>query len=105
MQAGRLNRRCVIQVIGTGFDTIGQPVDTWTDSAVIWGNVRHLNGTESIKAGGVTSAVQASIRIRYNAGINAGMRAVVEGRVYQIKAVMPDMQKREFTDLVCEFIS
>lgn len=105
MQAGRLNRRCTLQAPGTTTDEIGQPIPGWTDVATVWGDVRLRSGLESIKAGASVSTVQASIRIRYRAGINAGMRIVHNLTAYNITAVQPDVGGREFVDLVCEVVA
>jgi SPP1 family predicted phage head-tail adaptor len=67
---GQLRDRIEIQRRATGQDALGQPAQGWELVAKLWANVRHLNGTEAIKAGAVTSAVNASIRIRWRAGID-----------------------------------
>ena len=102
--AGRLTTPIVIQQQTTTTDAIGQPLLTWTDFALVWANVKHLSGSEAIKAGAVTSAVQASMRVRWLTGIDAGMRVLSDGQTYQIKAVLPDA-RREYTDLVVELVS
>src|SRR5690606_11880366 len=104
MNSQQYNTRLTIQAPGTAVDALGQPIPGWTDVATVWGDVRHLNGTESIKAGAVTSAVNASIRIRWRTGLDAGMRVLVGATVYEIKAVLPDTQRREHVDLVCEVL-
>ena len=105
MQAGRLNRRCVLQTPGTAQDELGQPIPGWTDVAPLWADIRMKSGLESIKAGAPVSVVAASVRIRYRAGVNAGMRVVHNLQAYDIKAVMPDVSGREFLDLVCEVVN
>jgi len=105
MQAGRLNRRCVIQTPSTATDELGQPIPGWTDVATVWGDVRLRSGLESVKAGAVVSTVQASVRIRYRTGVNAGMRLTHNLVNYSIVAVQPDVGGREYVDLVCEVVS
>ena len=105
MQAGRLNRRCVLQTPGTAQDELGQPIPGWTDVATVWGDVRLRSGLESVKAGAVVSTVQASVRIRYRTGINAGMRVLVDSVPYEVLAVQPDVGGREYVDLVCQVVS
>lgn len=105
MQAGRLNRRCVLQAPSTARDELGQPIPGWTDVASVWADIRMKSGLESIKAGAPVSVVAASVRIRYRAGVNAGMRVVHNLQAYEIKAVMPDVSGREFLDLVCEVVN
>ena len=105
MQAGRLNRRCLLQSPSQSVDAIGQPIPGWTDVALVWASIRHLSGVEAIKADAVTSTVKASIRIRYRTGLNAGMRVVHGAQVYSIEAVMPDVGGREYVDLVAEVVA
>ena len=105
MQAGRLNRRCALQSPGTATDEIGQPIPGWTDVATLWADIRMKSGLEAIKAGAPVSTVQASIRVRYRAGINAGMRVVHNLTAYEILAVQPDVGGREYVDLVCQVVS
>ena len=105
MQAGRINRRCTLQTPNTETDEIGQPIPGWTDVATVWADIRLKSGLEAIKAGTPVSTVQASIRIRYRAGINAGMRIVHNLTAYNITAVQPDVGGREFVDLVAEVVS
>ena len=105
MQAGRLNRKCTLQAPGTATDPLGQPIPGWTDVATVWADIRMKSGLESIKAGASVSVVQASVRIRYRSGVNAGMRLVHNLVAYDIKAVMPDIGGREYLDLVCEVVA
>ena len=105
MQAGRLNRRCTLQAPGTAQDELGQPIPGWTDVATVWGDVRLRSGLESVKAGAPVSVVQASIRVRYRAGITAGMRVVHNLQAFNIVAVMPDVGGREYVALVCEVVA
>ena len=105
MQAGRLNRRCTLQQPGTATDALGQPIPGWTDVAMVWADIRMKSGLESIKAGAPVSVVQASIRIRYRAGITAGMRVVQNLQAFNIVAVMPDVGGREYVDLVAEVVA
>ena len=105
MQAGRLNRRCVLQSPAQSVDEIGQPIPGWTDVATVWADIRLKSGLEAIKAGAPVSTVQASIRVRYRAGITAGMRVVHNLQVYEILAVQPDVGGREYVDLVCQVVS
>lgn len=105
MRAGQLKTRISIERPSTATDELGQPIEGWADVAVVWGDVRHLSGTESIKAGAVTSAVNASIRIRWMTGLDAGMRVLIGAVPYAIKAVLPDMRGRQYVDIVAEVVA
>ena len=75
MKAGTLNNRITIQRRTGGEDAWGAPLPAgWEDVAQVWANVRHVSGSEMIRADADGSKVKASIRIRWRCGIDAGMR-------------------------------
>jgi SPP1 family predicted phage head-tail adaptor len=102
VRAGTLNARVTIEQPTAGQDAVGQPVLTWTTVAVVWAHVRHRSGMETIRGDADTSVVKASIRIRYKTGLNAGMRVTHGASTYDIRAVLMDVEHKEYTDLVCE---
>ena len=104
VRAGALNSRVTIQSPTATQDAAGQPIPTWADVATVWANVRHLSGTESIKADAESSTVKASIRIRKRPDIDASMRVVLGTTNYQVRAVLPDEIDRDKLDLVCEVV-
>ena len=105
MYAQQLRNVVTIEQRGSGYDEAGQPVTTWTTFATVRADVRHLSGTETIKADAVASVVKASVRVRWLEGVKAGMRVKVGGAVYEIRAVLPDVARREHVDLVCEVVN
>lgn len=105
MQAGRRNTRCVIQRRTGGTNDWGEPLpEGWEEHATVWANVKHLSGSEAIKADVETSTVRASIRLLYRTDITAGMRVLIGTAVYDIEAVLPDMAQRKHVDLVCKLV-
>lgn len=105
MDAGRLNRKVVIERRVTGQDALGQPSTTWETVATVWADIRILGGLETLKAGADTSIVKASIRVRWKTGIDAGMRVKHGADLYDIKSVQPDVSRRMHIDLVCERVA
>jgi SPP1 family predicted phage head-tail adaptor len=102
MGAGAFNFRVTLQQRPSGKDDFGQEVvGDWTEIARLWADVRHVNGLEAVKGGADLSTVRASVRIRHRTGIDAGMRLLIDGRPYDIRAVMPTSD-RAFIDLACE---
>lgn len=105
MQAGQLDTPITIQRKTGGTDAWGAPLpEAWEDYATVWANVRHLSGTESIKAGADVSVVRASIRIRWRTDITAGMRVLHGAAVYDVEAVLPGA-RREYVDLQAKRVS
>jgi SPP1 family predicted phage head-tail adaptor len=104
IRAGQLTRQVTIRRRDSGSDALGQPVNTWSDVATVWADVRHQSGMEAIKGDARVSNVKASIRIRYRTDILAGDRVILGSVTYEVLGVMPDEQRREFTDLACEVV-
>lgn len=104
MDPGKLNRLVVIKRPATGIDTLGQPLSGRLDLATVWASIVRKSGAETIRADQDVSKVQASIRIRMRADVDATMEVHHAGTVYEIKAVLPDEKTREWLDLVCEVV-
>lgn len=104
MQAGRLRNKVTIQAPGMTQAEDGQPIASWSTLATVWADIRTQGGLESIKSGAVTSVVKASVRIRHRTDITAGMRILHGSTTYHITAVLPDVAKRQYVDLVCEVV-
>lgn len=101
MKAGPLRDRITVQDKSIVQDESGQPLTTWTDVAFLWANVVYTSGLSAISSGMDTSNVKASIRIRYRAGIDAGMRVMFGATIFSIEGVLPH-KSTGMIDLVCQ---
>lgn len=104
--AGRLNKRVALQRKTIVTDGWGQPSESWSTVATVWGNVRTITGSgfvnSEFQSGGTEiSRTTASIRIRKRHDITHDMRALVGSTVYDIRAVLPDEEGDEYMDLAC----
>lgn len=103
MDSGSLNKRVEIWEKSAGVDDWGQPLpEAWQLRVRLWANIRHPSGSQSIKADAPVSTVRASIRIRFRTDIVASMQVRYKTTVYDIQAVLPDLERQEHVDLVCE---
>lgn len=102
MDIASLRTRVTLQTLTAGVDSIGQPVTTWVDTAVLWADVRYLSGLSAIKAGADVSLSKVSIRLRYRT-VTAGQRIKQGANIYNIEAVLPGA-RRAYVDLVCESV-
>jgi SPP1 family predicted phage head-tail adaptor len=57
---------------------------------------------EFVAANAIQGVVNTDIVIRWRPGLKPSMRCVHEGRIYDIKAVVPDIKLRQFATLLCE---
>lgn len=108
MEAGRLDRRVVIQKKVVVQDTFGQETITWTTVCTLWGEVLPLTGREFLEGRQETAEVSTRIRVRYYQGIEPEYRAsvVVDGTtiVYNILAVLHLGTARRELQLMCREI-
>lgn len=102
MDFSKLKHRITIQSKSGGVDELGQPLNTWVDVATPRASIIHKSGLQALKADAETSITAASFRIRYKSGLTAGMRIVRGADIYDIKAVLPDLEGRRWVDLICE---
>lgn len=105
MQAGQLNTPIEILKKTKGQDANGATAESWLTHVQVWADFRHKSGMSSLQADAVTEAVTASARIHYRTDIDDGMRIRADGMVYSIKAVLPDSNRHEYMDLVCEKVA
>jgi SPP1 family predicted phage head-tail adaptor len=101
MRIGKLNRRVSIQACTAVQDDAGQEVATWTEVAKPWANVRFLNGKEYSTSGTMVSGATVSIQIRYRTDLDATMRVVQGSTIYNVLAVLPDEEDRDYLYLAC----
>jgi len=104
-EPGKRNRKISVRQQATTQDAIGQPVNTWTEVAKLWAEVTHRSGKQVMRADQDVSIVTVNFRVRRRTNITAAMRVWFAGKVYEIKAVIPDERDRESMDLLCEVIN
>ena len=102
MEIGKLNRRIAIERPTLTQDDTGAYTTVWGQIASPWADIRYVSGLEAVRSDAPVSISKASMRIRRRAGIDATCRVLYDGKVFDVKAVLPDEQGREFIDLVCE---
>lgn len=105
MHAGQLNTPIEILKKSKLEDISGATTEVWLTHMQVWADFRHKSGMSSLQADAVTEAVKASARIHYRTDIDDGMRIRADGMVYSIKAVLPDANRHEYMDLVCEKVA
>lgn len=106
MRAGQLRHRVTIQTLTVSQDGYGEPTETWSNTATVWGEVRPLiaQTREALtQASGQRVARQTfNVRLRWREGIApATTRVLWDDQVLDVEAVMdPDGRRREL-DLIC----
>ena len=105
MRAGPLRERLALQTNAPSQDSYGQPLESWSTTATVWGAVESASGTERA----MTSQEQVvigeavfRIRIRWRGSVSVKQRLVwtVRSRTFEIEAVL-DGSGREEIVLLC----
>ncbi|WP_304335592.1 phage head closure protein [Conchiformibius steedae] len=105
MQAGKLNTRIVLQRPIEQRDSYGSIVKTWQTVAHLWADVRFQSGREYQRNHADLGVATASVRIRYRRDADNSMRILLPNHndmVLAVVAVLPDVNGRVYTDLVCK---
>ena len=85
-------------------DSQGDIVNNIVSVAILWADIRFLNGKEFIKSG-IASSNSVSIRLRWDSKadkITANDIVKWKDKIINITAVLPDMETRAYIDLVGE---
>lgn len=91
MRSGKLRHRVVIEKPGQTQDpATGEMMPGWAPVATVWAAIEPLSAREFIAAQAGQSEITARVTIRYRPGIDATMRIIHRGRVYNIHGVLPD---------------
>ncbi|MCC7006005.1 MAG: phage head closure protein [Ottowia sp.] len=101
LPAANFSQRVRLQKQITTQNSLGESVGTWINVALVWADIRYLNGKEYLAAQLEISKANISMRIRWRNDVNAAMRVLHGNHIYNIEVVLPDMQERMHLDLVC----
>ena len=104
MQAGRLNRRVVIERKTITRDSdFGSELVAWETYAERWAEVRDINAVERVSGPLRTVTRVTMVTVRWVDGLTADMRlrCVDDGRLLAITSIA-ELRRREGQQLVCE---
>jgi SPP1 family predicted phage head-tail adaptor len=102
MDARLLTERLTLQAKAVTRDALGGEVLTWSDQATVWARVEAITGREVHAAQQLQAEVtlRAQIRARPDLAISAEWRALWNGDVLAIHAVLPS-PRRDMLTLLC----
>ena len=110
MRAGEINQLVRVERRSSAVDEAGQPVETWEPVDDIWAGIANETGMAAIRSG-LQGSVPASIArysflVRFETvqalGIDAGMRLLHEGLVFEVKGVTRDLKNRDRAYIITE---
>ena len=91
MDVGKLRHRVTIQKqVKTQDALTGEMVVSWADLKQAWASLEPLSVREFIASQTTQSKVTARVTMRYDAEVNASMRIIYRGKIYNIEGVLAD---------------
>ncbi len=102
-RAGKYRHRITLQAFTVSRDPLGGDTKTWVDwHKDVPAEVVPLSGREFTAASAEHGQVTARMEIPYLPGVLGSMRAVFDGTVYAIRAVLPDPTARNYINLMVD---
>jgi SPP1 family predicted phage head-tail adaptor len=105
LAAGPMEHRLTFQRLVSGQDAAGQPLKTWENLPTlptVWGSAQPLRGKEFLAANQVQATAEVKFTIRYRTDLDASMRLLWRGVVYELVAPPIDVNGRaESLELMC----
>jgi len=102
MRIGELRHRVTLRKKEIAEDALKQQSEVWTDIATVWARIEPLSGREYFAARQENAEVTAKITIRYRKDVTPDMRAVSEGRVFDVLSMINPEERNISLVLMCK---
>ncbi|MEL6298932.1 MAG: phage head closure protein [Pseudomonadota bacterium] len=99
---GALRHRVTIEAPVRTATEGGAAVESWSQFATVFASLTPAAGRERVVGDGIDADVSHVIRCRYRAGVTAAMRVNFGGRLFDIRAVIDEGERRRWLRLHCE---
>jgi len=99
VRAGELRHRLTIEIPQRLSDGAGGAIVTWAQVASIWAHIKPVSARELRAAEQRAEKLTHKIILRYRSDINATMRLVGAGRIFNINAIINEDERDHW--LVC----
>lgn len=101
LRAGTLNKRVILQTVGTSADGRGGVTETWSDTTTLWAHVEELSGSESFESQQIASNLTHRVTLRYRTSVVPQQRLKYGTRILKIVSVTNPDQRNEMLQLMC----
>lgn len=101
LAAGRLRRRVVLSTRVLTQNLYGEPVESWTTLATVWGAVEPVRGKDFWTAKQQMETASAKILIRYRSDLTSVHRATADGVTWDILSIVMPESRKEHMELYC----
>lgn len=102
MKIGSLRHRVTLQQKTVTEDDLKQQSEVWSDITTEWARIEPLSGMEYFAAKQINVDISVRITIRYRPGIISDLRAVFDGRIFEVLSVINPDERCESLVLMCK---
>jgi SPP1 family predicted phage head-tail adaptor len=99
---GALRRRLTLEAPVRTEGEGGTAAIAWSPVAQVWAAVAPLAGRETVAADAVTGRVTHEVRLRFRDGVRPEMRFAAGSRMFEIRAVLDEDERRRWLVCLCE---
>ena len=99
---GLLRHKVTLQELVKTSDLQGGYTESWSTRCELWAAVDELSSREAGRYGQVSVSQQMRFRLRAVTGITETMRLLHQGKVYNIRAIIPVGDDRRVIDIIAE---
>jgi len=102
MRAGKLRHRLALRSNTPTYDANGQPDDSYSTIATVWGSVSPLDGRETEFADKVTAEATHIVVIRYDSNIDVEYQIAHDSRTLQVVSIIDKDDRNIQQTLLCK---
>ncbi|MDX2259412.1 MAG: phage head closure protein [Hyphomicrobiaceae bacterium] len=102
MRIGDLRQRLVLERPVLVSDGGGGASEDWQSVADVWAAIEPLTGSERLEADAIAGTVSHEVWLRWRAGVGSDMRLRLGERLFDIRAVIDEGERRRFLRCLCE---
>jgi SPP1 family predicted phage head-tail adaptor len=101
-QAGRYRYRLRFEEPVRIMDERGESIiDHWAEVFTVWGSLEPLTGREYMASSEFRSGITTKARVRWRVDLDASLRIVCQGVVYNIEAILPTQGLHKEAQIMC----
>jgi len=101
MQAGKLNKRMMVETYTVIKDRHGAPIESWAPAFPVWAHVQPLTGSERFIAQQVVPTASSKVTMRWRNTIKEKDRLKLSGRIFQIESLQNVDERNKELQAIC----
>lgn len=99
--AGRMDRRVLLQVGSVTKATNGERTETWSDYDWRWAEMMNTSAAEGLEGDRILVSTSATFRMRFDAVVTEKYRLIYRNRIFNIIGVN-EVDRKRFMDVMCD---